>query len=45
MVYLLGSALENKDQIPEGLSLLKELTAFINKVSIKVMGSSDLDFS
>lgn len=45
LVYLIGSALENKEPLPKGLSLLPELTSFINKVSIKVMDGSSLDFS
>lgn len=47
LVYLIGSALENKDPLPKGMganALLHELTAFINKVSIKVMDGSGLEF-
>jgi len=45
LVYLIGSALENKDPLPKEMgesSLLQELTTFINKISIKVMGGSGL---
>ena len=45
LVYLIGSALENKDPLPKGLSLVKEMTNFVNKISIKVMDGSALDFS
>jgi hypothetical protein len=39
-----ASALENKEPLPKGLALLPELTSFINKISIKVMEGSGLDF-
>lgn len=45
LVYLLASAIENKEPLPKGLSLLQELTTFINKVNIKVMAGSTPDFS
>jgi tetratricopeptide (TPR) repeat protein len=37
--------MENKETLPKGLSLLQELTTFINKVNIKVMAGSTPDFS
>ena len=45
LVYLIASALENKEPLPQGLALLQELTTFINKVNIKVMAGSGMDFS
>lgn len=37
--------MENKESLPKGIGLLTELTAFINKVNIKVMASNNIDFS
>ena len=45
LVYLIASALDNKEPLPQGLALLQELTTFINKVNIKVMAGSGMDFS
>lgn len=45
MVYLIAATLEGKQELPNGLSLLSELTVFVNKVNIKVMSSTLLDFA
>lgn len=45
LVYLIASAMENKEPLPQGLTLLQELTTFINKVSIKVMAGNGMDFN
>ena len=44
LVYLLATAIENKDPLPKGLGLLTELTSFINKINIKVMANGNIDF-
>lgn len=45
LVYLIASAMENKEPLQQGLTLLQELTTFINKVSIKVMAGNGMDFN
>jgi len=37
--------MENKEPLPNGLILLTELTTFINKVNIKVMAGSSMEFT
>ena len=37
--------MENKEPLPKGLTLLPELTTFINKINIKVMAGANIDFN
>jgi hypothetical protein len=39
MIYLVATAIENNEKLPEGIVFLTELTTFINSVNIKVMAS------